>query len=447
MIRKSTLIILIVALLLGGGVYYYETKHSAPAPSTDAEKPVFASMQPTDIQTVAISHPGKPDTPAVQIERRSDNWEIVKPIDTPADLPSVGGIVDGIAQASSSTSEPGTPDRLKAYGLDPGALQIEFTVKGGAKHKILLGDKDFTGSYVYSVVDSAQNVTLLPISLLTSVDKSSEDLRDHSVLHVDSEQVASFELKNPSGDVAAKKAASVWNLTRPDAAPADSDAILSLLSSLSTARMAAVSSETPANPEKYGLANPSITLTLTNDIGRISTLVVGKKQGANYFARDTSRPTVFQIDDDLYKKLTQSVADLLDKTPLHFEEADISHFEIHGSSGTITASRKPGGDDWVIDAPDAQKGKTAISWKVLSPVSGLRAEQVIQKPSAEITAGLAHPAYELILTDKSGKKLSLRISKEVGDFVYGQSSQNPAVFKLRKQALSDLDVKPADLAS
>ena len=164
MIRKSTLIILVVALLLGGGVYYYETKHSAPTPSTDAAKPVFASMQPTDIQTVAISHPGKPDTPALQLERRSDTWEIVKPIDTPADLPSVGGIVDGIAQASSSTTEPGTPDRLKAYGLDPGALQVDFTVKSGAKHKILLGDKDFTGDYVYSVVDSAQNVTLLPIS-------------------------------------------------------------------------------------------------------------------------------------------------------------------------------------------------------------------------------------------------------------------------------------------
>jgi hypothetical protein len=290
-------------------------------------------------------------------------------------------------------------------------------------------------------------VTLLPISLLTSIDKTADDLRDHSVLHIETDQVASIELKNAAGDVAAKKAGGAWSLTNPNAAPADSDTILSLLSSVSTARMAAVSSETPANLEKYGLANPSITLTLTNDIGKTSTLTVGKKQGANYFARDTSRPTVFQIEDDLYKKLTQGAADLLDKTPLHFEEADITHFEIHGSSGTIAASRKPGGDDWVIDAPDAQKGKTAISWKVLSPVAGLKAEQVIEKPSAEIAASLAHPTYELILTDKSGKKLDLRVSKEFSGFVYIQSSQNPTVFKFKKQALDDLDVKPADLAS
>ena len=32
-------------------------------------------------------------------------------------------------------------------------------------------------------------------------------------------------MKNPGGDVAAKKSSNAWSLTKPDAAPADSDTI------------------------------------------------------------------------------------------------------------------------------------------------------------------------------------------------------------------------------
>jgi hypothetical protein len=445
MIRKPTLIVLLLAILLGGGTYYYQKKHSTPAASTDTSKPVFTSMQAADIQSISVQH--LPDAqPAVQMTRSGDGWQLTQPLNTPADSASVQGIADGLAGASSSESEPNTPDRLKAYGLDPGSISIEFTLKNGTKHKVLLGNKGFTGDSVYALVDSNQTVSLLPNSLLTSADKTADDLRDHAVLHIDTDQAASAELKNPSGDIALKKVASGWNMTKPDTAAADSDAVSGLFSAVSNAKMASVSSETPGDLAKYGLANPPITLTITNDIGKASTLIVGKKQGDNYFARDTSRPTIFQIDDDLYKKLTQTSAELLDKTPLHVDESDIKEIEIHDSSGTIIADRKSG-EEWVLQSPDAQKGKTAADWKVFSTIAGLHADEVIEKPGADVLANLAQPAYELILTDNSGKKRTLKVSKESGDFVYAQSSDGPAVFKLKKSSLTDLNITPADLSS
>jgi hypothetical protein len=237
-------------------------------------------------------------------------------------------------------------------------------------------------------------------------------------------------------------------MTKPDTGNADSDAVSSLLSGISTAKMVSVASETPADLAKYGLNNPPVTFTVTNDIGKSATLIVGKKQGDNYYARDTSRPTIFEINADLYKQLTQSPAALLDKTPLHVDESDINQIEIHDSNGVIVAVRKPGpGDEWLMQSPDAQKGKPASTWKVFSVLADLKADEVIEKPSADITASLAQPAYELTLTDKSGKKRTLRVSKAAGDFVYAQSGDSPAVFKLKKASLTDLDIKPADLAS
>ncbi|HTW31579.1 MAG TPA: DUF4340 domain-containing protein [Candidatus Sulfotelmatobacter sp.] len=446
MIRKPTLVVLVIAILLGGGLYYYQKKHSTPPPATDTSKPVFSGVQAADIQAMTVQHPDDTSAKPIDISRSGDGWEITQPLDTSADMSSVQGIADGLAEASSSQTEPDSPDRLKAYGLDPGAIAIDFTLKNGAKHKVVLGNKDFTGDGVYSLVDSNQKVYVLPTSLLTSADKSADDLRDKTVLHVDTDQASTVELKSPSGEIDLKKTTSGWSMTKPDAAAADSDAVSTLLSAVSTGKMASIASEKPDDLAKYGLTSPAITFTVTNDIGKASTLIVGKKQGDDYYARDTSRPTIFEIDADLYKKLTQTPAELLDKTPLHVDESNINEIQITDSNGSMVADRKSE-ENWVMQSPASVKGKAASDWKVFSVLSGLRADEVIEKPDAAVLASLAQPAYQLTLVDASGKKRTLRVSKPTGDYIYAQSSDSPAVFKIKKASLSDLDITPADLSS
>jgi uncharacterized protein DUF4340 len=447
MIRKSTFVVLALAALLGGGVYYYQKRHSTPPPPTDAPKPVF-TIQAADIQSITLHHlPETDPKTAIQMNRSGDGWQLAQPLNTRADSSAVEGIADGLAGASSTESEPGTPDRQKAYGLDPGSILIEFTMKDGAKHKLLLGNKDFTGSDVYALADSNQSVSLVQDSLLTSADKTADALRDHAVLHIDADQASAVDLKNSSGEIALKKAPSGWSMTRPDAASADSDSVSTLISAVATGKLVSVTSETAGDLAKYGLSSPAVTFTVTNDIGQTSTLIVGKKQGDDYYARDTSRPTIFEIDGELYKKLTQTSADLIDKVPMHVDESTINEIEIHDSNGTIIANRKGATEEWLMLAPDAQKGKSASSWKVFSVLGGLRADEVIEKPSADIVSGLAQPAYELTLTDSASKKRSLRVTKAIGDFVYAQSSDGAAVYKLKKSSLSDLNITPDDLGS
>jgi len=315
MIKKSTLLVLLCAALLGGAAYYFDWKRSGvEKPAEENSKPAF-SIQPSDIASLTLAHPATPDVPLIRIEKRKDAWEIVEPLETGADQSTAEGIADLLGAARVSQTEPGTPDRLKAYGLDPPRVSLEFQLQSGAKHTVLLGDKDFTGASVYSIVDAAQTVSLLPESLLISCGKSLDDLRDRAVLHADSSRVASFTLKNSSGDVAATKQNNAWMLTKPSSAPADSGAVDSLLSAVANALMAGIASEQPENLGKYGLASPSITLTLANDTGEKSTLLVGKKDGDACFARDTSRPMIFRITGDLCEKLAVSYAGLRSTSP------------------------------------------------------------------------------------------------------------------------------------
>jgi hypothetical protein len=287
------------------------------------------------------------------------------------------------------------------------------------------------------MVDKAKDVALLPESLLVSTSKSLQDLRDKNVLHIVSGDVVSFDLKNPSGQLSAKKEQDEWRFTKPAEAAGDGNNIDSLLAAIASAKITSIASETPDNLAKYGLPNPAITFTAVDGKGKSSTLIVGKKEDGQYFARDNSRPTIFRIDEDLYKKLAQNSGDLRDKKLAHFDPASINHVEIHNSSGTFICTRKSE-RDWTIDEPADQKGKSPEISKVFLPLEQAVADQVFDEPSADLRAKLAKPAFEATLTDKSGKKLTVQISGESGGFVYARTSDSPAIFKFNKQILADL---------
>ena len=445
MVKKPTLIVLLCALVLGAAAYYFDWRRGEKEkPSEDTSKPAFSFQEP-DVVGLVLTRPAKATEPAIRLEKRNDVWQIVQPIETDADQPSVEGIIQGLSSARITQTEPGTPDRLKVYGLDPPQVFIEFQLKNGTKHTVLMGNKDFTEISAYSIVDGAKNVSLLPESLLVRSDKSLDDLRDRTVLHISSAHIVAFRLKNPSGDMAARKEKSEWRFTKPRNALADEQAVDSLLGRFGDSKLTAIVSERPNNPGKYGLASPSVTFTALDDAGKRSTLLVGKKEGSEYFARDLARPVIFRVNEDFYKKVAEGFSDLRDKKVLHFDSDDINHVEIHNANGTIAATRRSG-EDWTTDSPAEVKGKSAQVWRLFSPISQARAEEVIDWPAADLLAKLVKPAIEVVLTRKNGDKLSLKISKESGEFVYARASGSPGFFKLKKQILDDLGFKPSDFA-
>jgi len=462
MIKKSTLIVLLAAVILGAAAYYFDwkrgQKEAANSPA-DSTKPAF-TVQAEDISSLTISYPADPKSQPIHFAKQNGAWQITQPLQTGADDASLQGILQQLASARVAQTEPGAPDRLKVFGLETPDVALAFQMKNGAKHSLRLGKKDFTGVSVYAIVDSAKDVALLPESLLVSADKPLQDLRDHSVLHFVAPDATSFDLKNPSGELAAAKDHDAWKFTKPSSAPGDGGAINSFLTSVASSRITTIASETPNNLAKYGLANPGISLTVTDAKGKSATVLVGKKEGDEYFARDTSRPTILRINQDLYKRLAESFTDLRDKKLVHFDPATITHAEIHNANGTIACTRK-NETDWTCDSTDQkddkqkqdaqqkgnQQGKPASLDKLFTPLEQATADEIFDKPTPALLAKVAKPAFEAILTDKSGKILKVEISKESGGFVYARTSEAPTIYKLKPQILTDLNFKASDLTS
>jgi len=467
MIKKSTLVILLAAVILGAAAYYFDWKRGqkdAANGAADTTKPAFTlRTEADDFSSLAISYPADPKSQAIHFEKQNGAWQITQPLQTGADDPSLQGILQQLASARVAQTEPGTPDRLKVFGLDPPDVVLDFEMKSGTKHSLRLGKKDFTGVSVYAIVDNAKDVVLLPESLLVSADKPLQDLRDHSVLHLSAADVNSFDLKNASGELAAAKDRDVWKFTKPASAPGDAEAIHLLLSAVSNARMTAIASETPDNLAHYGLANPAIAFTVSDSKGKSATLSVGKKEGDEYFARDTARPTIFRINQDLYTKLAENFGGLRDKKLAHFDPANITHAEIRNASGTILCSRK-NETDWTCDATeqkddqskpnaepannqqkDNQQARPVSLDKLFNPLQQATAEEILDRPTPALLGNLAKPAFAAILTDKNGKILKVELSKESGGFVYARTSEAPTIYKLKAQTLTDLNFKASDL--
>jgi hypothetical protein len=446
MIKKTTLLLLCCAVVLGAGAYYFDWKRGQQEKSPeDALKPAY-SFHAADVVSIAIAHPSSVGEPDIHLEKRGGVWQIVGPIETLADQSTINGILDQIAAAEITQTEPNTADRRKAYGLDPPRVLARWQLQNGAKHTLFLGDKDFAGDSVYAIVDGGQNVSLLPDLIATGLAKGVDGLRDRAVLHIDSAQVASLSLKNASGDLTLTKEKGEWMFTKPSPARANTDAVNSLTQAVGTANWTAVANEGPENLASYGLASPAITLTALDSTGAKSILIVGKKEGKAYFARDLSRPVVFSMDEDLHAKLSEGLDDLRDKSVVHAIAADIEQIQTRTANGLIVLSRKKDNpDEWVFEAPGDQKGKSAAGDKILDSITALQAEQVIDHPAANMLAQLASPAMSALLTDKNGEALTIRFSKPSGDFVYAQTSDGPSLYKLKKQLVDNLNFKPADL--
>jgi len=451
--KKSTLVVLLLAAALGGYVYYAEIRNPKEKPAEDAPKPLY-TFSSDDITSIRVTRPG--DSAAVALERRPEGWVLTSPIETQADRSAADSVAGALARAASTrrlplalTKEGAEPARLKEFGLDSPAATVEFRLKSGPAERLELGAKDFSELNVYARQNTAKEVVLVPDTVFTEVTRPVNDLRDRSALHLDNWSLVELDFRTPKAKFRLEKKADSWEITEPRSVPADSDQASSLGTSLSSARFSDVVEEGAsgaAAAARYGLASPELSIHMRNERGAEASLLVGKKDGNKYFARDASRSMVFRVEDSLVKKFLDAKLDTLrDRHLLAAKADDFSQLTIRSEKQTMSATVSKDGK-WLVDEPADRKGKDFAAWRVFEPLSNSRATEVMEQPGAAILAKLAKPAVEIRLTDKKGSVTTVVVSAKEDTFVYARSSTSPVVFKFDAYLLTQLNFSAADAA-
>ncbi|MFQ3592148.1 MAG: DUF4340 domain-containing protein [Gemmataceae bacterium] len=337
-----------------------------------------------------------------------------------------------------STKKDDTKDDKADKDHKDSPKQLKPVFREGVKPVAVLrfGARQGEGVAVERLWGDSKTLVLAPRELLTLVDQRPLDYYDRSVPAFNSgsaeEGVTRIEIQRDGMryDLKREKEGS-WKIQAPNnlkGRTANDEVIRRLLSDLNRIRAKEIVAE-QADPKtlasEYNLEKPpvSILVTLSKD-GTDTTyrFDFGKARGEKgVYAKFSNSPAIYVVDPEVY---AASARDLRDPTVLSFKPEDVEVVcfkgwqKLLGSVTTLTVERKDG--SWVAkDKTDFNLDAGKVD-ELVRGLSRLQAEKFVTSGQ-----GLAFQqgAFEVQLTLKDKKTITLLIGAEEGGAVYAQSSE------------------------
>lgn len=431
----------IVALIfaaLGAYVYFYEIKGEKKREEAEEKAKKLFQIDDKDITSLTI----KSSAGDIALQKEKDVWNLASPVQAKADKYAAEGLASDFASARIERTLDDPAPNWKTYGLDPVSVKVIAKLKNGKTQELELGQKDFTESSVFARIPGQNRVFVLPVSLLNDATKKLLDFRDKSVLEFQRDQTREMTITVKGKEFDFEKSGDNWTVKKPFQSRGDRSEIDSILSDLEFAKVEDYLQPPVQELKTYGLNSPDIRVDLfLGDNRAKKTLLVGKKVDSLYYAKDESKPDVFKIKEDLFKKLDVDPKKIRDKKVLRFERASLNQIEVKLPDKDFVFSK--GSDDkWKVEKPEAQKGKAILDYKVFWPLEDLEGKELIDNAKLQDPQyGFSKPTAEIKLTDKSKKVIQVTLGKVDKDLVFVKTDSEPTVYKADKKILDDLNFK------
>jgi hypothetical protein len=413
---RSTLALLAVLIGLGAYIYFVASQADVASSAEDREE-VFASLESADIQSLKVKGENTDTTTALRKE--GDGWQIQEPVNAPASVSEVSGLTSALAGLEIVRVIEDNPADLSPYGLATPRFEVEFTsAEGKPSGRLLVGSKTPTGGDMYALRNDEKRVFLIPAFQESSLNKSTLDLRDKTLLRVERDKIDALELQAGGQPVVITKQGTDWRITKPVTARADAGTVDALISRVETAQFksVAVQNATPADLKKFGFDRPSGSVALSAGSSR-ATLLLGGTAGQDVYARDASRPEVFTIESSFAEELKRGVDEYRRKDVFDFRAFTATRAEITRGSQTLVLERVKGQaeapDTWRRVSPnpgDADREKVET---LLTGLADIRATAFTENTAR---TGLDKPAMTVFVKFDEGKNEE-RVS-------FGQSGSN-----------------------
>jgi hypothetical protein len=207
----------VVALSLGAYIYFVESKRDLTDPATKKDK-VFA-VETGKIDELEI-HAASGEV--TSLKKTGDDWQIVAPVKVAADTSTVSALVSTLETVEKQRviDESSQPGRIR---LAPARFSVAFKVAGEpAMKRLEIGKKTPTGSDLYAQVEGQPRVFLISAYLEDSLNRTTFDLRDKTILKFQRDGVDGLTIEATGSPVMSLgRKGEVWRLTKPVDARAD----------------------------------------------------------------------------------------------------------------------------------------------------------------------------------------------------------------------------------
>src|SRR6266487_2816440 len=297
----------------------------------------------------------------MELEKRGDHWDIVKPLRARADDEKVGDLIAQITTARIQQFVADDHGDLRPYGLaEPRGSITLFSQEGRKDQKVEIadsikvfgqGDKgqmlqigsvpEKEKDQVYVRFAPRGAVYTLPKKIEEALNTKPADLRDYHLVRIDTNVLDRITVDVPGkGKTVLARRDGNWTIASRNNARADSGAVRRLIETLQNERVTKFVEDVASNLPKYGLDKPRLQLTFSSFASEntaetkageepFATLAFGKEDGDDVYARLTDEPFVVAT--------RRGLVDQIPADPLQWQELSIFKFkpdQIHRISVT-----------------------------------------------------------------------------------------------------------------
>jgi len=434
--------ILLVLVLAGLGAYIYFVTWKLPeGGATDAKKleKVFAGYEADKVEEIKVMSAAGD---ATTLKKEGGVWQVTQPITAAASESEVSGITSALGQMEIGRVIDENPTNLNDYGLSNPRIQIDFKAAGDQDYKkLLVGDKSPTGSDIFARRNDDKQVFLIPSFQETSLNRTTFDLREKSVLKFDREKIDGIDVTSGGKTLTVAKEGGDWKITRPVQTKADFGSVEGLVGRLQSVQMKSIVADNPpaADLKKYGLDKPEATVNLSAGSTRAALLIGGKAADNTIYVRDASRPAVFTVENALLDDLKKGADDYRRKDVFEFRPFNANRIEMTRNDQTVVLERVKGQGDnapdtWRRVTPSAKDVERDKSDSLLSKLSNIRAASFVDSIAK---TGLDKPALTVSVKFDDGKKEEKVTFGQSGSDVYVSRPGEPGAAKIDAADFND----------
>jgi hypothetical protein len=277
--------------------------------------------------------------------------------------------------------------------------------------------------------------------------KAEQEGKKEKLLQVDKEAVTGIVLTYPDRELELAKGDHGWRLVKPVDAPADENAVKSLLAAVVDAEVQRTLDEMPQDLTPFGLTAPTVTVRLTLKEGSAPKVAVGKNTaiGGKTYVRKGDEPKILLTASSLQFGLNKQAKDLRDKQLLTFQDDDVTSVMVKPAGGAPVTLLRKDKDDWTIEPGSHRADPTEVR-SYLSSLRSTRATDFPDDAPADLAAyGLDNPRLVVsMVTKKEGAEASQTIvlgaeaTQGSQKVVYAKRADQPTVYALGEWSLRNL---------
>ena len=317
-----------------------------------AKKPEdFRDKKLTDLTTAQVMRAlVKTAAGEMELEKKADHWEIVKPLRARGDDQKINDLLAQITTAQIQQFVAEDRGDLRPYGLaEPRGSVTLFAVDDKTGQTLQIGgpagaaEKDKDQVYVRFTARNA--VYTLPKKIEEILALKPADLRDRHLVRIDTNILDRITIDAPGkGKTVLARKDENWTIASRNNRPANSSEVNRMLDLLKVEQVTKFVEDVASDLPKYGLDKPQLQVTFSSFASEntpestagehpFTTIAFGKVDGDNVFARLGEEPFIVAV--------RRSLLDNIFADPSQWQELAIFRFkpdEVHKL--TVTTDRE-----------------------------------------------------------------------------------------------------------